>query len=440
MRDVFDGYTTGHGTVSYATRNHNVVSGGTFSYRAQFFDYPSLIDFQGPSISAGCNGIDIQLGSFSMIKDLAGTLQNSMRQIAAGAASYAFNLALDALCPTCAANIKALQEKMEEWNQFFRDSCEAGEALAASAVSAFDLERSAAQSALKAQTFNGQEDSWASAISNLPGMSLATLVKNTTGSVDAITGNVFYNALRESKLSTASYQYANFDQVILSMVGTIIYTEAPEGTDSMGSSTSSRKGNVIGPKLYIKDFVFGDKDTEIELYQCDDSSSTLQNRECMSPTVITSTITPLSQYFSKVMRGEIDGNNKSVFAIYHTGGRGSNAFSSLQNQMITGGGLDLYGVIEGLASRYRTETQVSPYYDAIARKYAYHYAIQLLDYADRLVDTIEATANGLNIGDSKNWAEKAKQKIKSDREAVNTEYGNNNPDTLLSNLVFTASK
>lgn len=439
MKDVFDGYTTGHGAVSYETKSHSVMNGGSFSYRAKFYDYPDLVQFQGPSISAGCNGIDIQVGSFSMIKDLAGTLQNSMRQIAAGAASYAFNLALDALCPTCAANIKALQEKMEKWNQFFRDSCEAGENLVDRAANGLGYERYQAHTAIKQQASSGQKDSWADAISALPDMTLAELVKNTTGSTAVLTGNIYYEAIRSSNLSDTTYSFANFDQYVLSMVGSIVVTTATPGTDKMGNATSDIATKPYGSIFNITDYLFGDADTEINLYQCDDQNKSLKDRECLTMAAEPSMITPMNQFFIKVLSGEYDNSNRSVFQIYRSGGRGTNAFSDSQKDLVSAKAFALYPMIEKLATMYVDDSSVQPYYDAIAAMYAYHYGTQFITKSHQYLQLIQDSAQAVSNAKTSEWAQSALKEIQRQSQQLDAAFKNTRAAERIEKLVDLAN-
>ncbi|WP_425315793.1 conjugal transfer protein TraH, partial [Vibrio owensii] len=59
----------------------------------------NVVNFQPPKISGGCGGIDFFAGSFSLIN--SDQLVQMGRAIAQGVPSYAFNLALTSVCPSC---------------------------------------------------------------------------------------------------------------------------------------------------------------------------------------------------------------------------------------------------------------------------------------------------------------------------------------------------
>lgn len=81
----------------------------------------NLVSFQKPNISAGCNGIDITLGSFSFLsKD---ELIAMFRSIASNALTYAFGTAIKNMCPDCWSLMNSLQDKMQDLNQMFSNTC-----------------------------------------------------------------------------------------------------------------------------------------------------------------------------------------------------------------------------------------------------------------------------------------------------------------------------
>ncbi len=83
----------------------------------------NLVNVSFPKASVGCNGIDIFLGSFSMIN--GDQLVQIGRGIAQGSAVYAFNTAVSAICADCAAIIANIQDKLAALNKFAKDSCNA---------------------------------------------------------------------------------------------------------------------------------------------------------------------------------------------------------------------------------------------------------------------------------------------------------------------------
>lgn len=107
------------------------ASMGSFSFRTPV-TRPQLLSYDPPRFSGGCAGIDLYGGSFSFVSKEE--LQGLMRQIAANAKSYAFNLALGAVCNKCLQEMQGLQDKVQKINQMMKSSCDIGQALVNSAV------------------------------------------------------------------------------------------------------------------------------------------------------------------------------------------------------------------------------------------------------------------------------------------------------------------
>ena len=87
MRNIFNGMMTTTSPASFETATRTGVVGGSFSYRTTNVN-TNLVSMSFPKASVGCNGIDVFLGSFSMIN--GDQLVQVARGIAQGAAIYAF--------------------------------------------------------------------------------------------------------------------------------------------------------------------------------------------------------------------------------------------------------------------------------------------------------------------------------------------------------------
>lgn len=82
----------------------------------------SLIAYDAPRLQAGCGGIDIYFGSFSMIS--GENITQLMRAVVANATGYAFKLALDAVCPKCQSILSGLQDALNKISSASTNSCE----------------------------------------------------------------------------------------------------------------------------------------------------------------------------------------------------------------------------------------------------------------------------------------------------------------------------
>ncbi|NRA79378.1 MAG: conjugal transfer protein TraH [Pseudoalteromonas sp.] len=123
MEDVFTEAVTFQTTTatSFSTPTRNGISFGGASYRVKGVR-ANVVNFQPPKISGGCGGIDFFAGSFSLIN--SDQLVQMGRAIAQGVPSYAFNLALTSVCPSCSKLMSDLQTKLDEFNQMTANGCE----------------------------------------------------------------------------------------------------------------------------------------------------------------------------------------------------------------------------------------------------------------------------------------------------------------------------
>ena len=90
----------------------------------------NLAHIQLPSVRAGCGGIDLFGGSFSFLS--ADELIALMEAIMQNAAGFAFELALESLSPAIQETVAKLRDLAQQVNAGNINSCEAGQALAAS--------------------------------------------------------------------------------------------------------------------------------------------------------------------------------------------------------------------------------------------------------------------------------------------------------------------
>ncbi|MDC8832861.1 conjugal transfer protein TraH [Alteromonas gilva] len=120
MQELFDSYSQG-ATGTYNTSNGRYFYGGSFTGRVKQTDV-DFLRFSPPSVGGGCSGIDIFAGSFGMVS--GDELVQVARGVAQGAAPYFFNIALNSICPACAAVSKDISNTIEKMNKFGKNACE----------------------------------------------------------------------------------------------------------------------------------------------------------------------------------------------------------------------------------------------------------------------------------------------------------------------------
>lgn len=104
----------------YETQASKVISGGGFVYRPRVAQL-RLLAIDPPRLRADCNGIDAYAGSLSFISKEA--FINFLRNLAAAAPAYAFNMALSYLCKDCDQHLARLQKLAQDVNGLTINSC-----------------------------------------------------------------------------------------------------------------------------------------------------------------------------------------------------------------------------------------------------------------------------------------------------------------------------
>jgi conjugative transfer pilus assembly protein TraH len=126
-----------YGGGSYSGQDRGFMYGGNASLRYQpSKDY--LVTLTPPNFRNGCGGIDLFMGGFSFLKsqELIEKFKNIMGP---AAISFAFDIALETLCPQCASTMKDLENLANKLNQMQLDDCKAQKAVVTIAKDATGL-------------------------------------------------------------------------------------------------------------------------------------------------------------------------------------------------------------------------------------------------------------------------------------------------------------
>jgi len=217
-----------------------VASLGSFSYRTPV-TRPQLLSFDPPRFSGGCGGIDLYGGSFSFIGKEE--LQGLMRQIAANAKSYAFNLALGAVCNKCLQEMQALQDKVQKINQMMKSSCDMAQALVNTAMDPATAQMSQRfrDGALAARQGGTVSDLWASMNQgwgkDSPESALATDDPDEFARIEP--GNIVWRLLKRHGVGQ---WFSGADDALLidlqSFLGTVIVCAPGDGGICAGDATT----------------------------------------------------------------------------------------------------------------------------------------------------------------------------------------------------------
>lgn len=299
MRSMFQGMVNVTPADAYIGQRRGVVSLGSVEARGRIVN-PQLVNFTPPSIKAGCGGISIFGGSFSFIN--AQQFQELLRAVAQNAAGYAFELAIEAMCPTCAQQLKRLQKAIQDLNGKLGDSCSLAKGLVDNSVgpSLRAVGASMQQDAAALATAVGGVADFLEGIgksnSNKP-----SPVENAkaAGRINDLKGNVVYRSLLKSN-TAAWFAHGQMHEVLMSVSGTITVTEGP-GQDLNGNpSGTDLVYNSFAPLIGMKELLEGGT---VRVYQCDTTSTVDQTTACLNPFPVNMNIKGMRQRVKEMLMG-----------------------------------------------------------------------------------------------------------------------------------------
>lgn len=122
--DFFDKFNTVYNTSSAEAINSQLgvhFIGGNGVVRTNVYDV-NPIHVSLPTFSAGCGGIDYNLGGINMAS--GSELKNALKGIASNAVGYAFLLGVETISPSVASTIKQIQTWANQLNAININSCE----------------------------------------------------------------------------------------------------------------------------------------------------------------------------------------------------------------------------------------------------------------------------------------------------------------------------
>ncbi len=246
----------------------------------------NIINFTPPRIEAGCGGIDLFLGSFSMIS--GEQFKQLLKQIGSAAAGYFFELALKTMCQQCADVLTSLRNYANLINQSNINSCR----IARGAVNdLWDGAGMAQRKDDKGQTI-GTTDSlfsdFTSAMSSFSSLFDRRQAETTTGASNPDAYNLVWRMLAKGRATEGTNGFATSDgamaQVLMSMTGTVINGNTPQNCTGAGTSASAQ--NCKGPsmvrvaRLDFDDFFEGSAGRNKKQWVCSDSSNLSDPTAC----------------------------------------------------------------------------------------------------------------------------------------------------------------
>lgn len=244
----------------FETARRGVISGGSAYVRSPIVR-TRLVDFQPPSISAGCGGISFYGGAFSFIN--ADQFIALLRAVAANAKGYAFQLALDVACPSCKQLIGELQGKIQELNSKMKNSCE---------LAKWMMDSSGVSSAIKTTTSQLStavegyfSDMFASSEVHDEKTANTVSAERNDENNQKIVGNLLYKQLTSNNavnwmMGSVGKEQEEYE-LIQSCTGTIVVTPPPSATEKKGPDQYGFKW--FPPKLTLINLIEGGTDLPI---------------------------------------------------------------------------------------------------------------------------------------------------------------------------------
>ena len=258
LQDAFNGMINVTDAQAYQTQRRGVITGGAIAMRTNISN-PNLMSIAPPSFKAGCNGIDFFGGSFSYI-NMAQFIQ-MLRNIAQAAMGYAFELAIEGMCPTCGAVMNNLQRIMQLLNGTMKNSCDAAKAIVNMTVGPEVKEWGkyiGQETSSSVNTAAGVTSDWFTNLNNALSPSQTLTQSGNAGQVSA---NVGKKAMDNASIvSWYAHGDDQLEMVLLSLTGTLIVGPNGNNTDLAFKT--------VPALLKVKDFIEGGN---VTIYQCPDS-------------------------------------------------------------------------------------------------------------------------------------------------------------------------
>lgn len=233
----------------------------------------NVINFTPPSFTAGCGGIDLFGGSFSMInKEQFIAL---LRSVAQNASGYAFHLALKNICEQCSTIMSQLQRVIQEMNQFTGNSCQLAKGVVNGGIAALELsDVKGMQTTSIGSGFNDAFDAFWGSMSSTVG-SLAATNPSGERDYDKFETNVVWEAMQSSGVQG---WFSSGDRVLMEALMTLTGTVILSGpvNDESGNPSRNITPAIAGGKLTVRDLVYGNDSAAV--MRCDTTA------KCLKPT------------------------------------------------------------------------------------------------------------------------------------------------------------
>lgn len=352
--------------------------GGSVYVRGKVMNV-SILNFTPPSFAAGCGGVDLFGGSFSMIN--AQQFVQLLRSIAQNAAGYAFHLALKNICEQCSTIISGLQRSIQEMNQFTGNSCQLAKGIVNSGVQALELSDVKGMQGKSLQEGFGDafESFWGSLQTSIDALD-AVGSNGKSPYEEAYELNVVWKAMKDHNMSGwFALGDKQLMEALMTLTGTVILTGPVK--DAKGDPSRNIKPIVAGGGLTLRDLLYGNPAAPI--LRCNDAE------KCLNTSMQTVNLKGLQEQLEEAIVGTGPGDTNSVLykMINGTGGNTEAA--------VLIGKLGTYGSMLIKVARNAEPGNTAPYtlFDLIKEYLAYELGMLFVQNVVTAVDQGVAASN-----------------------------------------------
>jgi conjugative transfer pilus assembly protein TraH len=284
LNDVFNMYTNMTDPQVLESQQRDGISFGSISIRNRIVR-PQLVNYEPHQWRGGCTGLDITGGGFSFIN--SDQLIQALRAVASNAATYAFSLALEGVCPGCNSSLKWLKDKADAINKLAMDSCSAAQAL----VDSTGLKQWHDKQVVE---YNSRE----SAAGIIPDPIAGLIDRLTSYQRDENSGqfqpeNVVWKAMQRTAYASWYGPSGDVDllEAVMSVTGTVLKTPTNSSGNECFASGGARD-YCIGERpsiMKVQDFLDGTRGgtTPINIYRCGGGATA--TIDCLDVTSVSTT-------------------------------------------------------------------------------------------------------------------------------------------------------
>ena len=213
----------------------NVVTGGGFVYKTPRKDFVPF-SVTPPSLKAGCGGIDVFLGAFSIpSKD---EFVSFLKSVGTALPGLAFQLALQTMAPDLNEMVGRYSDLIRSYTNRYTDSCSAAQALLYDTGLGQHLQK-AVHSATNTLRSNGQAADQSDADlmvrnNGTKAIENAKPVKDASGNeIDAPELNLTWSLLSSGRWASGATDMTELKEIMMTLTGTTIFTKTGDGDDAV---------------------------------------------------------------------------------------------------------------------------------------------------------------------------------------------------------------